>query len=207
MEITHWNNTLQTTLATAESTSRKQGDQIRELEQTVTQLKAAKLAAEEEAKKEKAATMEAKCVMDEAKRAMEMAMIAEDEAKKAVEETKKVLLATEESKNNLEARVDCIEARAKMVEDLLSKEQADLAQKLADREDKLVDTTLFRVWSMNQDIDLSFLEGELEKTLARWKVRLEEDKILTFSEAAARDEASRDFTVEVAEQTDVVAAA
>ena len=32
---------------------------------------------------------------------------------------------------------------------------------------------------MNPDIDLSFLESERESTLARWKVCLEEEELLT----------------------------
>ena len=144
--------------------------------------------AEEEAKKEKADAEEAKRVVDELNKAIEVARLAKNEAKKTAKETKKVLLVLEESKKDLEARVDYAEARAKMAEDLLAKEHAGMEKKLVDREDKLVDSAMYRIWSMNADLDLSFLEGEQESTLARWKARLEKEELFTFTEAAARDD-------------------
>ena len=50
-----------------------------------------------------------------------------------------------------------------MVEDRLAQEQAGLKKKLEDGEDALVDATMFKVWSYNPNIDLSFLEGEQQR--------------------------------------------
>lgn len=82
--------------------------------------------------------------------------------------------------------MDYAEARAKMAEDLLAKEQADLKKKLEDSEDKFIDTAMYRIGSMNPDIDISFLEGEQESTLSRWKIRLEEEELLTYNVAVAK---------------------
>ena len=71
--------------------------------------------------------------------------------------------------------MDTTEAMEKMVEDQLAQEQDDLKNKLEHGEDALVDTAMFRVLFYNADIDLSFLEGEQETTLAKWKARLEEE--------------------------------
>ena len=95
VEIAQWEKSLQNTLATADSTSRKQDDRIKELEQSVSQLKAAKVA-EEEIKKEKSTIEEARRAMDESKREVVVATFTEDKAKKA-------LLASEEMKKELEA--------------------------------------------------------------------------------------------------------
>ena len=69
----------------------------------------------------------------------------------------------------------------------MAKEQVELKQESEDAEDRPIDMAWYRLWSTNPDLDLSFLEEELEPTLAKWKVRLEEEELLTFSEAAARD--------------------
>lgn len=62
-----------------------------------------------------------------------------------------------------------------------------MKQNIEDVEDRSTDMAWYRLWSTNLDLDLSFLEEELEPTLAKCKVRLEEEELLTFSEAAARD--------------------
>ena len=83
--------------------------------------------------------------------------------------------------------MDTAEAGTKMVEDLLAQEQAGLKKKLEDGEDTLEDAAMFRVWSYNPNIDLSFLEGEQETTLARWKTRLKKE-LWTQTEVVARDD-------------------
>lgn len=128
-EIAQWDKTLQTALVTADSTSRQQDGRIKELEQSVIQLKAAKLVVEEEAKKEKAA--------------VEEAMQATDEVKKEVEDAaKKALLASEELRSNLEAQVTCVEARAKMAGDILAKEQAEMEEKIKAEENDIIDMAI-----------------------------------------------------------------
>ena len=60
---------------------------------------------------------------------------------------------------------------------------------VADAEDKFTDLAWHRCWVNNPDMDLTFLEGELEKTLAIWKARLkEEDEIMSRSEAISKDD-------------------
>lgn len=47
--------------------------------------------------------------------------------------------------------------------------------------------TWYRLWVSNPDLDLCFLEGELDKTPAIWKARLaEEEELMTYREAAAK---------------------
>ena len=74
-----------------------------------------------------------------------------------------------------------------MVEDLLAQERDGLKKKLEEGEDALVDAIMFRFWSYNPILDLSFLEGEQEATLARWRARLDEE-LWTLTEAAAKDD-------------------
>ena len=95
----------------------------------------------------------------------------------------------QEKKANIEAKekitsfadqVDTLKARVKMLEENLATKQAELAQKVADVEDKFTDLAWYRMWVNNLDSDLSFSEGELEKTLAIWKARLtEEEELMT----------------------------
>ena len=62
-----------------------------------------------------------------------------------------------------------------MLEDNLATQRATLDQKVADAKDKFTDLAWYRMWVHNPDADLSFLEGELENTLAMWKERLAEE--------------------------------
>ena len=97
------------------------------------------------------------------------------------------LQALQDSYKELESRVDTAEARTKMAEDLLAQEHDGLKKKLEDGEDALVDATMYRVWSYNPNLDLSFLEGEQQAILSRWRARLDEE-LWTCTKAAAKDE-------------------
>ena len=56
----------------------------------------------------------------------------------------------------------------------------------------------YRMWANNPDLDLSFLEGELDNTLTIWKARLaEKDEIMTYSEAAAKGELDEEVSSKV----------
>lgn len=60
----------------------------------------------------------------------------------------------------------------------------------ADRDD-LVDLAMYRVWEHNKNIDISFMRGEAEGLLNKWKARLEEEKELrsiTTNEAISEDD-------------------
>lgn len=55
------------------------------------------------------------------------------------------------------------------------------------------DKTLYRVWSTNPGVlDLSFLREELEPTLARWKLKLEEEAEDTVTETVGGSEEDDD---------------
>ena len=82
-----------------------------------------------------------------------------EEDKQTSEEAQNALLTSEESRKNLEARVDCLQARLKMTEELWAKERVDLKKTIEAAEDKFTNTTMYRIWSMNPDLDHSFLEG------------------------------------------------
>ena len=70
--------------------------------------------------------------------------------------------------------MDVAEAKTKMAEDLLAQERVSLKKKLEDGEDELVDTTMYRTWSQNLNLNLSFLASEVERVLDgkfAWKKR------------------------------------
>ena len=75
------------------------------------------------------------------------------------------------------------------LKDLRAEDQANLAQKIDEAEEVATDKTLYRVWSTNPGVlNLSFLREELEPTLARWKVRLEEEAEDTVTETVGDSE-------------------
>ena len=78
----------------------------------------------------------------------------------ALGEARKTILALEDSKKNLEAQVDSLDARVKLAADNLAKEQAGLKKKIEDAEDRFTDMAWYRMWTMNPNLDLSFLEGD-----------------------------------------------
>lgn len=105
--------------------------------------------------------------VEKAKATEESAKKSSVEAHKAAKESKKVVMTWEKAYKELEARVDLTKANAKFAEDCLAKEQASLKTKLDDGKDALVDTAMFRFWTYNPNIDLSFLENEVEATVVR----------------------------------------
>lgn len=63
-----------------------------------------------------------------------------------------------------------------------------MEQKITAGKDELIDMAMYRFWEYNQNADISFMEDKAEGLLAKWKVRLEEEKELlsiTASEAIA----------------------
>ena len=76
-----------------------------------------------------------------------------------------------------------------MLKDLRIKDQAEMAQRIDDAKETATDKTLYRVWSTNPGVlNLSFLREELEPTLARWKVWLEQEADETVTKAVDSDE-------------------
>ena len=131
--------------------------------------------------------------LKEQKEAVDTANKSADEARKAANEFKKAASTWDKAYQDLETKMDLANAKVKFAEDSLAKEQDTFNTRLADGEDALVDTAMFRVWVHNPNIDLSFLRGEAEATVARWKVRLE-DELLTLSGTAAGEEPGEEVT-------------
>ena len=80
-------------------------------------------------------------------------------------------------------------AKVTMLEESLATERETLAQKVADAEDKFTELAWYRMWVNNPSVDLSFLGGELEKTLDLWQARLkeEEEDNMSLSMAISKD--------------------
>ena len=73
--------------------------------------------------------------------------------------------------------------------------EAETKEKINAGRDELVDLAMYRVWEYNQGIDISFMQGEAEGLLKKWKARLEEEKELrsiTASEAISEDDEAGD---------------
>ena len=127
------------------------------------------------------------------KEAADAATKSADEARKVVDELKKTVSTWDRAYQDLEAKMDLATAKVKLLEDTLAKERDTFNSRLADGEDALVDTAMYRCWVHNPTLDLSFLRGEAEATVARWKVRLE-DELLTLSGTAAGEEPGEEVT-------------
>ena len=96
-----------------------------------------------------------------------------------------------------------------MVEDELAKERVEMKKKITAEENEIIYAAMYRIWSVNQDADISFMGDEQENILAKWKAHFEEEELLasiTISEATAMDEdggevslkgAPRDFVAEI----------
>lgn len=126
---------------------------------------------EEDKGKEKSRADEAEQAVKILQQTLELAKINEAKAK--------VVL------NDLGSENDTLKAEVKRLTDLRAEEQASLAQKIDDEIELATDNTLYQVWSTNPGVlDLRFLRDELEPTLARWKLRLEEEAEITLSETA-----------------------
>lgn len=109
---------------------------------------------------------------------------AEDEAKREKANAKKVAKSNEELKNtleaakkiktNLEANVDMAEAKVshaeaekKLAQEALAKVEAEVDDKINAGKDELIDLAMYRIWEHNQNIDISFMEGEVEGMLKK----------------------------------------
>ena len=69
--------------------------------------------------------------------------------------------------------------------------EAEVSEKIEAGKDYLVDLAMYRVWEHNPDINISFMCGEAEGLLKRWKARLAEEKELcsiSASEAISEDD-------------------
>ena len=136
----------------------------------IANIKASLVAVQKELQKEKSETEAAKSLANKLRQAL-------DAAKKA--------------EKDLEAKVEELEAKNKLVLDNLAKVEAESSEKIAAGRDYLVDLAMYRVWEHNQGIDISFMRGEAEGLLNKWKARLEEEKELrsiTASEAVSEDD-------------------
>ena len=108
-----------------------------------------------------------------------------EDLKKALKEAKRKLLASEDAKKELEGKVDITETRVssteaekKLAQEALAKVEAEVEEKINVGKDELIDLAMYRFWEHNQNADISFMESEAEGLLARWKIRLEEEKKL-----------------------------
>ena len=111
--------------------------------------------------------------------------------KTETEAAKADLDAARKAEKDLEAKVEELEAKNKLVLDNLAKVEAETSEKIAAGKDYLVDLAMYRVWEHNRDIDISFLGGEAEGLLNKWKARLEEEQELcsiSASEAISEDD-------------------
>ena len=62
-----------------------------------------------------------------------------------------------------------------MAKDELAKERARMKEKMTAEENEIIDAAIYRIWSVNQDADISFMGDEQENILAKWKARFEEE--------------------------------
>lgn len=88
--------------------------------------------------------------------------------------------------DNLSSENDTLKVEVQRLRDLRAEDQATLAQKIDEAEEVATDKTLYHVWSTNLGVlNLNFLREELEPTLARWKIRIEEEAEDTVTETVS----------------------
>ena len=91
--------------------------------------------------------------------------------------------------DNLCTENDTLKTEVRKLNDLRAEDKASLAQKIDDTKETATHKTLYRVWSKNPRVlDLAFLREELEPTMARWKIWLEQEAEETIVEAVGSDE-------------------
>ena len=179
---------LKEALTTTDVTYQDQKDTIKRLEKSVEEQTAAKNELTKANTK-----LEAEKVAAEEKVVHEKKVV--EEARRATEEAKKAVSSLEETKKDLESRVDTLQARLTLSEDTLAKERDDIQKKIDEAEDKAIGLAWYRLWVNNPYLNLSFLEGEHDKTLATWKARLiEEDELMTYRKATARGDEDGDVS-------------
>lgn len=147
--------TLKDALMTADTVSKDQGQKIKALEETVEKLKKS---------------------ADVWKKSAEELKSSKAEVDKALLEEKKTNIEVREKSASLERQVELFQAKVVMLEENLATERETLALKVADAEDKFTELAWYRMWVNNPDVNFSFLEGDLEKTLALWRARLKEEE-------------------------------
>lgn len=174
-----WRESLDLATSLSEDASQKQASRISKLEEELRQ-----------AHNDHSAIVRK---LKEQKEAVDAANKSTDEARKAADELKKTVSTWDKAYQDLEAKMDLANAMVKFAEDSLANERANFNVRLADGEDALVDTAMFQVWVHNPNIDLSFLRGEAEATVARWKVRLE-DELLFLTGTVAGEEPGEEVT-------------
>lgn len=143
----------------------------------VANLKASLVAVQKELKKEKADTEVAKGSINELRQALDAAKTVEKDLGAKVDLS--------------EARIKELEAQNKLVLYNLAKVEVETTDKINAGRDDLVDLAMYRVWEHNQNIDISFMQGENEGLLNKWKARLDEEKELrsiTTSGAISEDD-------------------
>ena len=66
-----------------------------------------------------------------------------------------------------EAKVAHVEAVKKLAQEALAKVKAEMEDKINAGKDELIDLAMYRVWGHNQNMDISFVEGEAEGLLKK----------------------------------------
>lgn len=90
--------------------------------------------------------------------------------------------------DNLCTENGTLKAEVQRLHDLRAEDKANLAQKIDDAIEIATDKTLYRIWSTNPGVlDLAFLREELEPTMARWKIWLEQEAEETAVKAVGND--------------------
>ena len=79
--------------------------------------------------------------------------------------------------------------------------ETEVEKKINADKDELIDLAMYRFWEYNQNVDISFMEDEAEGLLARWKIRLEEEKELLSVTASGVVAELDDAIVEVSSQS------
>ena len=153
---------LQETKSAAEASAKTHAEQLELLAKRANDLEKAK--------------GEEKTRADEAEQGVKVLHQTLEMAKINAAKTKTVL-------DNLNAENDTLKAEVQRLKDLRAEDQASLAQKIDDAKEVATCKTLYRVWSTNPGVlNLDFLREDLEPTLARWKIWLEEEAKDTVTE-------------------------
>ena len=138
--------------------------------------------------------------MDDLKKSTEELRSSKTEVDKALLEEKKTVIEVKEKCASQERQNELLRAKVTMLEADLATERETLAQKVADAEDKFTELAWYRMWVNNPEVNLSFLGGELERTLELWQARLkeEEEDNMSLSFAITKDDYIEDASSKAA---------
>ena len=179
-------------LQTSSDEAKKLADSMaKEAKRLETEVKEAKRLAETVAEEHKMALANVKGSLVAVQKELQKEKSETEAAKSLANKLRQELDAAQKAGKDLEAKVEELEAKNKLVLDNLAKAEAEASEKIAAGKDYLVDLAMYRVWEHNQDIDISFMCGEAEGLLNKWKARLEEEKELrsiTASKAVSEDD-------------------